>query len=160
MTIGNIHDFNKIDLIALRGRARILPGQLPAVREERSGPIPAAEIVTELAETGFEKRPDRGFPFQDPFALVRQSRKDQRCLEDRIVGVQRHQAVEVAADDRLVPAFVDVEDFGIGLVHRRHARRVLTPSLARAGVAMFRRIPKHRVSPYRGTRAEGSSGYR
>ncbi len=59
-SVGNIHHFNKIDLIALRGCARILPCQLPAVGKERPGSIPAAEFVAELAEAGLEERPDRG----------------------------------------------------------------------------------------------------
>src|SRR6516162_11126638 len=98
-TTGNIHDFNKIDLIALRRRARILPGQLPAVRKERSSPIPAVEIVAEFAKAGFEEGPDRGFPLQDSLGLVLQSREDQRRFEDRVVRVQRHQSIEVAAAD-------------------------------------------------------------
>ena len=45
---GNIHDFDKVNLIALRRRARILPGQLPAVGKERSDAIPARELVAQL----------------------------------------------------------------------------------------------------------------
>jgi hypothetical protein len=113
----NIHDFNKIELIALRRRPRIFPGQLPAVRKERSGPIPAAEIVAEFAKAGFEEGPDRGFPFQDSFGLVAQSHEDQWRFKDRIVRVQRYQTIEVAADDRRVPAFVDVKDLDVARVH-------------------------------------------
>src|SRR5580693_8609590 len=105
-TVGNVHDFNEVNLIALRGRARILPRQLPAVRKERPRPIPAAEIVTELAKAGFEEWPDCGFSLQDPFGLVLQGCEDERRLKDRIVCVQGHEAVEVATNDRLVPALV------------------------------------------------------
>jgi len=114
---GNIHDFDEIDLIALRRRSRILPGQLPAVGEERSGAIPAREFVAELAKAGCEERPNRGVASQNSLGLVRQGRENQRRFEDRIVRVQRHQTVEVAADDRRVPAFVNVKDFGIAVRH-------------------------------------------
>jgi len=45
---GIIHDFDKVNLIALRRCARILPGQLPAVGKERSDAIPARELVAQL----------------------------------------------------------------------------------------------------------------
>jgi hypothetical protein len=45
---GNIHAIDKVNLIALRRRARILPGQLPALGKERSGAIPARELVAQL----------------------------------------------------------------------------------------------------------------
>ena len=82
---GNIHDFDKVNLIALRRRARILPGQLPAVGKERSGAIPARELVAELAKADREERPDRGFAFQNSLGLVRQGREDQRRFEGRVV---------------------------------------------------------------------------
>jgi hypothetical protein len=58
---GDVHHFNQVDLIALGRCARIFPGQLPAIGEECSRPIPAAEFVPKFAEPGGEEGPDFGF---------------------------------------------------------------------------------------------------
>ena len=55
--VGDIHHFDQVDLIALRCLARILPDQLPAVGEERSGPIPAAQTAFGIAKSGREESP-------------------------------------------------------------------------------------------------------
>jgi hypothetical protein len=44
--IGNLHDLNEVDLIAVRRGARILPNkQSLSVREPPAAPMPAHEIV-------------------------------------------------------------------------------------------------------------------
>src|SRR5882757_1871837 len=118
--VRDIHHFDEVDLVALRCLARIFPDQLPAVGEERSGPIPAAKAAFRIAKSGLEERPDGGSAFQDALGPVLQDRQDKRGLEDGILGIERHQAIEIAHLDRLVPLFIDVADLGIGVLsHRR-----------------------------------------
>src|SRR5216684_96910 len=118
--VRDIHHLYEVDLIALRCLARILPDKLSAVGKEGSGPIPAAQTAFRIAKSGLEERPDVGTSFQDALGLVLQDRQDKRGLEDGILGIERHQAIEIAHLDRLVPLFIDVADLGIGVLsHRR-----------------------------------------
>ena len=67
-----------------------------------------------------KKVPDAGLAFQDALGAVLQDRQDERRLEDGILGIERHQAIEIAHLDRFVPLLVDVADLGIGVLgHRR-----------------------------------------
>jgi hypothetical protein len=81
--------------------------------------MPTAKIAPELLNSGLEEWSDFGFSSQNTLGLVLQGRYDQGGLQDRIVRVERHQAVEIAADDRFVPPFVNVADFGIGVSGHR-----------------------------------------
>ena len=113
--VAQIHHLDEIDLVAVRRGARIFPRELAAVREEQPGTVPAPELVPRVAEARFEECADRGLAVQHAGAVSGQRDDDQRGFEYRIVGIQRHQRIDVARDDGRVPAFINVPGIGVGV---------------------------------------------
>src|SRR5262249_1240011 len=74
--IGNVHHLDQIDLVPVRRFARILPGQLPPVGKERRRPIPAAEVLLELAKRGIEAQPNLSFALENADSPVRHGRQN------------------------------------------------------------------------------------
>src|SRR6266404_644781 len=118
-SVRDVHHLDEVDLIPVRRFAWILPDQLPAIGEKRSGSIPTAKIVPKLLKSGLEEWFDFGSSSQNTLGLVLQRGQDQGGLKDRIVRVERHQAVKIAACDRFVPPFINVADFGISVSGHR-----------------------------------------
>jgi hypothetical protein len=111
--VRDVHHLDEVDLIPVRRFSWILPDQLSAIGEERSGSIPKAKIVPKPLKPGIEERSDFGFPPQDTLGLVLQCGQDQRGFQDSLVRVERHQAIQIAADYRFVPPFINMADFGV-----------------------------------------------
>lgn len=64
--------------------------------------MPAVEFAPELAKPGCEERPDLALPFEKALGSVCQRRQDQGRFQNGVLGIKRHQTVEIATYDRFV----------------------------------------------------------
>src|ERR1700745_2406744 len=97
---------NEIDLIAGRRLARILPSQDLAVGKEQARSVPSQEIVGSPPQAFDEETFDFRAPPPPPPCLVVEDRCDERCLDDRVIGVKLDELVRLARLGKFMPLFV------------------------------------------------------
>src|SRR5262245_24385518 len=118
-TVLDVHRFEKVDLLAMRRSARILPGQQPAVGKEQTRPVEFAKLVPEDLEEVGEQLPDLAASLEDGVLAAVNQRQDRRRLHRRVLGIEGEHALEVACRHRLVPLLVDVADLRLAAA-RKH----------------------------------------
>ena len=107
LSVFDVHDLDEVDLISDGGLAGILPSQDPAVGQEQARSVPSQEVVGSPPQTFIEEMFDLRPPTQHALRLVVQNRRDERRLEDCIIGVKVDEPVCLARYGKFMPLFVD-----------------------------------------------------
>ena len=115
----DLHEFDKIDLIAIGRLPRVFPNQQAAtIRQPFPGAVPAHEFIGAPPSAFLEKPAQFFAPAQDPVLLVIEDGGYERALEDGVLAVEREQALRIARSGALVPLVKHPRANGVEIARR------------------------------------------
>src|SRR5882757_8830557 len=94
--VGNLHDLDYLDLIALGSHPRIFPDQGPARAEIGVRPVPPDKVDGSAASARCEKPRDFSLAAQHAIALAVDDHRHEWAFENGVIGIESDQSRRIA----------------------------------------------------------------
>ena len=107
-TVGNLHDLDNLDLIALGSHPRIFPDQGSARAEIGLRPVPPDKVDGSAARARCEKPSDFSLPAQHAITLTVQDHRHERAFENGVISIESDQSQCIPRTGSPVPFLVDI----------------------------------------------------